>query len=406
MSEAHDSKQWDACVTVGDAWVDARGEMPLLPATWYAQSLMAVGRYDEAVKWAEVACRNMPRSEPIALCAVRSTYAQALARVGRFSHARKVLKEMVAVPVDAPEAREKQGHILLAISDKWKQGWEMHEARNEGRPMPDGLVAWDGKTKGRVAVLHEQGLGDALLFARWLPWVKEQSGHDVVFFGPDKILERWHGEIPGVVIGDRSIENRTPVDFAVFAMSLPHFAGTSSVGNIPPAIAPQSLLDKRSYRPQNERPRVGVCWQGSSGGWHDFERSFTYEAFKPVMAELEGVEFVNLSHEATTEEDGLEPVMFDDVYECAELIAELDLVVTVDTSVAHIAGSLNVPTICIVPTVPDWRYEWPRGCRSPWYPSISVVRRKRADDMTCLALARRMLESYAGKLKKLYRIAA
>lgn len=407
MSLCHDSKMWARCVEVGDAWLDARGEMPVIAATLYAQSLQAVGRFEEAVRWAKVAYDKMPRSEPVAVCAARSTYAQALARVGKFWHARKVLKEMVAVPLSDPETREKQGHITLAISDRWKEGWAMHEARLEGRPMPDGLIQWDGKTKGRIAVLHEQGIGDAVLFARWMEWVRETSGHDVVWFGPDRIMDRWIGELQGVVIGDRSIQCRTPVDFAVFSMSLPHYAGCDSPANVPEPSAPQSLIDARSYRERNEKVRVGVCWKGSSGGWHDFERSFSFEEFSPVFGDLRGVEFVNLTHEATTCEGApFSMVVFSDVYQCAEVIAGLDLVVTVDTAVAHLAGSLGVPAIVIAPTVPDWRYSWPRGGDSAFYKSVTVIRRRRGDDFQCIGMARQIVEKYAAKLKLLNKRAA
>lgn len=404
MSAAHDSKQWGKCVEVGDAWVEARGEIPILVTVWYAQSLQAVGRLEEAEKWAATAYAKMPRSEPVGVCAARSCYAQALARVGKFSHARKVLREMVAVPVDDAETRWKQGHITLAITDKWEKGWAMHEGRREGKPMPDGLLEWDGVTKGRVAVLHEEGIGDAILFARWLPWVRERSGNDVVFFGPDKILERWHGGIPGVIVGDRSVESRTPVDFAVYAMSLPHFAKCTSPEKVPAPAAPQDLIDARSYRIRAAKTRIGVCWQGSTDGWHDFERSFSFEEFSPIFGDLDGVEFVNLTHEATTcEGSPFGPVVFDDIYECAEIIAGLDLVVSVDTAVAHLAGSLGVPCIVVAPTVPDWRYSWPRGGDSPFYSSIAVVRRRRADDYNCIGMARGLVEKYAQKLKKLNR---
>ena len=82
----------------------------------------------------------------------------------------------------------------------------------------------------------------------------------------------------------------------------------------------------------------------------------------------------------------------------------LDLVVTVDTSVAHIAGSLGIPTLVIAPTAPDWRYEWPKGVREPgstvFYPSVTVLRRTRADDLTVIEAARWHIEQYAAALKR------
>ena len=82
------------------------------------------------------------------------------------------------------------------------------------------------------------------------------------------------------------------------------------------------------------------------------------------------------------------------------MIAGLDLVVTVDTAVAHIAGSLGVPTLVIVPTVPDWRYAWPAGRTSPFYPSQSVVRRRRGDDLQVIANVRVLMERYVAAIAR------
>lgn len=407
MAEAHDAKRWDRCVEVGDAWLEARGEMPALCAVWYAQSLMAMGRLDEAVHWAKVPAERLPSGtlgERIAQCAARSTYAQALARVGRFVKAKSVMKQMASVPVEHPETLEKQGHILLAISDKWRQGWAMHEARSHNATLPDDLPRWNGMDRGTVGVLHEQGIGDAILFARWLPELAEKMDH-VVWFGPEQVLGRWMRELPNVIVGKRG-EHRTPVDAALYAMSLPHVLGCDRPSDVPPPVAPRSLLEQRSTYSPNTPLRVGVCWRGSPDGWHDFERSFTVEQFAPVFAPLDGVEFVNLCHDAEVPDSA--PFVkraFADVYETGQEIAGLDLVVSVDTSVVHLAGSLGVPTLCLAPTVPDWRYDWPappkQSRRSPgtkFYPSVTVIRRQRGDDLSPVQAARAMIESFSDLL--------
>jgi len=161
MAHTHDSKQWDRCVEIGDAWLrEEDGKMPALVCIWYAQSLMGVGRFDDAVPWARVAAEAIhPETleESIGLCAARSTYAQSLARVGKFAASKRVLKQMVETPIDHPETLEKQGHITLAISNDWGTAWAMHE-RRAANVLPDELAPWDGVTKQRVGVLHEQGM--------------------------------------------------------------------------------------------------------------------------------------------------------------------------------------------------------------------------------------------------------
>lgn len=406
MAEAHDAKAWAKCVAVGDAWLEARGVMPALCCVWYAQSLMGVGRYDEAVSWAEIAVKHLPSQtteQRIALCAARSTYAQALARVGRFVKAKSILKQMTQAPIEHPETLEKQGHILLAISDKWKQGWAQHEARLSNTNLPEGFVRWDGVSQGRLAVLHEQGIGDAVLFARWLEEAARWTGQDVVWFGPERVLGRWMADLPGVIVGERG-DVPTPTDFAIYAMSLPHYLHCERPTQVPPAVAPRSLIEQRAaYSLTPGRMRVGVCWKGSADGWHDFERSFAALEFAPIWAELHGVEFVNLCHGAEVPADA--PFVarsFTDIYQTGEEIADLDLVVTVDTSVAHIAGSLDVPTLVLAPTVPDWRYQWPArsGCGSAFYESVTVIRRQRADDLEVIQHARAMIEQFADALNQ------
>ena len=130
----------------------------------------------------------------------------------------------------------------------------------------------------------------------------------------------------------------------------------------------------------------------------DYQRSFTAEQFAPVWSALPGVEFVNLCHDAPVPDDApFVRTAFDDVYACGEVMTGLDMVVTVDTSVAHLAGSLGVPTLVLAPTVPDWRYDWPprTGCGSPFYPTVTVMRRQRADDLSVLTHARAMIEQFA-----------
>jgi tetratricopeptide (TPR) repeat protein len=408
MGNAHDLQQWQAVVDVGDAWYEARGGMAPTAATWYAQALQGVGRYEEAVPWAGVAAKQMPKDEPIAQIAAWSTYAQALARIGHYERARTAMTTAISIKADHAETTEKQGHMLAVLamtarkdvvvqgsrvsrSQLWPTAWAMMESRlgQEDKQLPPGFRLWDGVTKEPVAVMHEQGLGDAVLSARWIPALMEATGHPVTYYGP-KILAPWIATIPGVIMGDFD----TPVpQAAIRAMSLLHHAHMTSPKDIPAPFAPNALLQQRAYRSRSGSVRVGVCWKGATIGWHNFERSYTPDQFGVIYAPLSGVEFVNLAHE--TDVDGLGAADFRDVMHTGEVVADLDLVVTVDTGLAHIAGSLGVPTLVIPPTVPDWRWVWPRGTETPFYPSITVCRRKRADDTSVLHVARRLTEQYA-----------
>ncbi len=401
MSEAHDAKQWAKCVKVGDAWVDARGELPALCAVWYAQSLLGVGRYNDALRWAHVAVGSIPASEKLGMCAAKGCYAQILAARGDYMASRKILREMIRVPQGDPEAQEKMAHVALAVSDDWRRGWTDHEARlrNTKRPFPANCRPWDGVTQEPVAVLHEQGIGDAVLAARWLPWLERASGYVPTWYGPS-LLHRWIGSLAGVGSIDDA-ENNTEPMAAVYALSLPYYAGVKRPQDVPNPVAPSALIEQRRNRPANERIRVGVCWKGADWGWHNFERSFKPYEWAPIVEPVDGVEFVNLCHMAEVPETWPFPMTgYSDIYHTGEVMTTLDLVVSVDTAVVHLAGSLNVPTIAILPTKVDWRYRWPFGNTTPFYDSVTTIRRRSSDNLECIAHARFLLGQYVTSYAK------
>lgn len=407
MAEAHDAKAWTQCAAVGDAWLEARGELPALAAVWYGQALMATYRLEEALTWTAKAVEGLEHADPIALCSALSNHGQALCRAGFFSAAKRVLKRMATLHgVTDGEAREKQGHVLLSVTNRWKDGWAMTEGRldSPGRGILPNARPWDGTTKEPVAVLHEQGIGDAILSARWFPWLAEATGHPVTWYGPE-VLHRWMRDLPNVRVGSLADAAASPdLGAAVRCMSLPHYAGILRPSHVPQPIAPPDLLEghalAQTYRQIGVRGvRVGVCWQGSATGWHDFERSFPVEEFAPIFQPVDGVTFVNLCHQAPVSHDAPFPsASFADVYETAECIAGCDLVVSVDTAVVHLAGSLGVPTLALVPTVPDWRYTWPGTGQTPFYPSVTVLRKRHLLDVSVIAAARTLVEQYANAL--------
>lgn len=408
MSEAHDAKKWAECVAVGDAWLEARGEMPAICAIWYAQSLMGVKRLDEALRWSKLAVDSVPEHETMGKAAALGGYAQALGSIGEFTKARRVLKEFVDVPSDDPEAIEKQGQIVLAISDKWKQGWAMHEKRmGSSKQLPPNCRQWDGKTKERVAVLHEQGIGDAVLAMRWLRWVKETTGHAPLWYGPGLIHSWIEPELAEVGSIDHASQEPQSI-CAVYSLSLPALAGVRWPSDVPKPYAPESIRALRANRRRTsgDLVRVGVCWKGADWGWHNFERSFSPEEFAPIVQPIEGVEFSNFCHAADVPESWpFQKREFADIADTGRALCDMDLVVSVDTAVVHIAGSLGIPTLAILPTKPDWRYEWPGGYKtpggSPFYSSVTTIRRRGSDDLTCLEKVRFMVEKYAERVQKM-----
>ncbi len=311
-----------------------------------------------------------------------------------------------------------QAHAILAATDDWRRGWSLHESR---RYSPAVAVAgveaarrWNGVDEGPVALIDEQGLGDTVLMARWLSWVSKTAGQPPRFYGR-AALRRWI-EAAGCEFVERPLQGNLLVDSAeahrladtnvALAMSLPHLAQCATPADVPPPFAPAALLRARDQHvignSVHDQYRVGVCWT-SSGGNLNKQLRFMPEQFGEVWSPLDGVEFVNLAHGARVGANAPFGVRrFTDIYETGELLASLDLVVTVDTLVAHLAGSLGVPTIVVAPTYYDWRYRWPGERGSPFYPSVSVFRQRCGDDVSVLSRVRAQIENVVGSGRPRY----
>lgn len=403
MQEAHSAKLWDKVLVLGDAWQEARGEMPAPAAILYAESLMVTGRIDEALQWSSNANALLTPQHKILKVAALTTLARALSRSGDYHGSMNALRESVKIDCDDAESREKQGHIQLAISKNWRKGWALQEARlaNADRQIPANMRFWNGVDRVPVGVLHEQGIGDAILSARFLPVLATRTGHPVTWYGP-KMLQPWIGALPNVIVGDLEQDiTKDDGGCVIRAMSLPHHLRCDSPYEIPPAIAPEALVARHQQAMMARLPlKVGVCWKGSSSGWHDFERSYSYDQFAKIVAPLDGVEFVNLCHEAEVPSDApFGTTSFADIWESGTAIADCHVVVSVDTSVVHQAGSLHLPTLALVPTVSDWRYRWPFGKTTPWYPSVTVIRRATAYALDAIDEARATVERVVAHLK-------
>lgn len=411
LATIHDRRDWAGVVAFTDDWLAAYGTMPAYACHFRAAGLQGVRRYDEALLWAALACKAMPNArtpdERTQWVASRIGLGQAYARLGRYAEAKRVFRAALKIAVTDPDARVAQGHLRLCLKPgSWRRAWADHEARigTDRAPRMPGIPEWDGgPTDGPVVVLHEQGIGDAILFARWLPWVAEQSGHPVLWAGP-AFLHRWMLGLPGVGdcldVSDALLTTDPSGDTLrlakgsaiVRAMSLPALAKTTPE-TLPEPVYPyigsyeaSPISTRRSLTPaqriaHGQPLRVGVCWAGATGGHHDFERSVPAEHFAHVWAPpLPNVEYVSLQY-ATEPPPGAPfgPMPPGDISDTGSRVASCDLVVSVDTSVVHIAGSLGVPTICLTPTTPDWRYaDWPDGTTTPFYPSVVVVRRDHA----------------------------
>jgi tetratricopeptide (TPR) repeat protein len=275
--------------------------------------------------------------------------------------------------------------LVMMAAGEWVLGWALYEERlnNPEQQANTRLLGvsetarparrWDGRSEGRVLILPEQGLGDILMMLRYVEEVRRLSGVAPIVVVPVPLAALAHR-----LYGDSAIVLAIPVwnkipalaDFYIECMSLPLAVGHHS------PFEPLKL-DGEGWQPQPMRlyKRIGLCWHGSRDHANDKDRSAPSRDVmrEPLLAA--GYEVVSLQEG----EDGFAPDTFLDT---ADVMRTLDVVVTVDTAVAHLAGTLGVPTIVIPPTPIDWR--WPirafEDQQTPWYRSVRVVRRARTDD--------------------------
>lgn len=294
---------------------------------------------------------------------------------------------------DYPECRWNEAVCLLQSGD-FIAGWEKYEWRwrlAEARHAISSSPIWSGKEsiEGKTLLLwSEQGFGDTLQFCRYAPLLAAR-GAKVVLEVQAALVPLLQG-MPGV---DRVIavgSERPAYDSHCPLLSLPH-AFATELHSIPaevPYIACPGV--KRAFWEDRlgagNAPRIGLVWSGSPTHKGDKWRSIPLHLLRPI-AEFQGAEFYSLQLEVRESDRGALASLpihhfggdLHDFSDTAALVDAMDLVITVDTSVAHLAGALGKPVWVMLPHFPDWRWLLERT-DSPWYPTARLFRQKQRGD--------------------------
>jgi len=291
-----------------------------------------------------------------------------------------------------PQGQMKMAQILLLMGELTR-GWEHYEWRYKipgAAPLmpPTDRKQWDGKPlRGeRLLLIGDQGYGDVLMFARYVPWVQTRA--DSVVLACSREMEPTVRRMfPGTQTYTQW--DRIP-PYACFCplSGLPRLHGTTletipAVG--PPYHADPGLAAKWKARLDRDIPpglrRVGISWAGRPTHNNDRNRSLPLSAFGPIGA-VEGIALVSLQKgpaaaQAKTWEGRATLLDLDaeigDFEDTAAIIDGLDLLVCVDTSVGHLAGVMGKPAWIMLPFAPDWRWLLGRS-DTPWYPTLRLFR--------------------------------
>lgn len=310
---------------------------------------------------------------------------------GRHEAALAGYERAIALEPDQPEFRFARAQLLLLLG-RYKEGWREYEWRWRMHLLNACMrrftqPRWDGQfLEGTLLVQTENGFGDVFQFARYLPLVARRCRRVVVECHP--ALRELIAGVEGVADVAPEGGPFPPFDAHIPPVALPRLFGTT-LETVPwtgPYLRPASQkLQAWSERVAAAGPRarkVGLVWAGNPGNLGNRERSLSLDRLAP-LARVPGVTFFSL-------QKGGKPVVPADVPEgmhfvdltaeiadfsdTAALVAQLDLVIGIDTGVAHLSGALGRPTWVLLPVSPDWRWHLERE-DNPWYPGMRLFRR-------------------------------
>ncbi len=306
------------------------------------------------------------------------------AEVGDRAKSDACFDQALEAPATTADAIYNVSFVRLLKGD-YATGWQWYEKRWESPDFVHGYSRaelakprWNGRATSRTVYLHqEQGIGDAIMMARYVPLVEDRVGR-VILEVHSSAVSLFQAMFPHLLVIEKGVEP-PPHHLQVPMLSLPALFGTT-LQNVPQT--PPFRLDSGETRPSTaEDDRIGLCWRGSSTHSNDRVRSMPFEATFPLL-DVPGIRWQSLQFGADVEPP-LEPCPTGDFLETARAIARCRLVITVDTSVAHLAGALGVPTWVLLPKCAEWRWLQDRS-DCVWYPSAQLHRQERAGDWRSL----------------------
>ncbi|ARJ65714.1 hypothetical protein WV31_08625 [Magnetospirillum sp. ME-1] len=358
-------------------------------------TLHALGRSVEAIAGLEKAIGMNPEDPEL-----RYNLGCSLQETGQTRPAIEAYRQAIALRSDYAAAHWNLAHSLLRAGE-FAEGWREYEWRwqtvQTADTYPQPFWTGDAAAGRTLLIWEEQGLGDTIQFIRFAPLLAKQGWKVVVVV--QKALKRLLDGLPGVEIVARG-EALPHFDVHAPMLSLPHLLGVTA--DAVPAPAPYLAADParialwRDWLQSRPGLRVGLVWQGNPTAKVDKGRSIPLACLAPLAA-IPHIRLISLQkNEGVEQLDGLPTGMtvetlgadFDAgpgaFLDSAAVMMNLDLVITSDTAIAHLAGALGRPVWVLLQAVPDWR--WLDGrADCPWYPSMRLFHQTRAGDWDGLA---------------------
>jgi Flp pilus assembly protein TadD len=315
-----------------------------------------------------------------------------LASLGRLAEAQDCCETAIRLRPDFAEAHWNLATAALLAGD-FATGFREYEWRKDhDRFRRDFLglpgAVWTGqKLAGRTVLIHaEQGLGDTIQLCRYAQTLSARGAR--IIWACDPALLRLLASAPGVDAAVQRGKQLPEYDFWVDQMSLPGLLGTTPATIPSPQgwlrADPDTAAQMRRHLPPGRR--IGLTWAGNPLHSNDRRRSLPASFLPDLVAagDAAGATWISLQTGTRAREAANHGLfnaapLLTDFADTAAVLANLDLLVSVDTSIAHLAGAMGVPTLLLLPYAPDWRWILGRD-DTPWYASLRLIRQERPGD--------------------------
>ena len=283
--------------------------------------------------------------------------------------------------------------LTKLVLGNFEEGWNLYEYRWKRKeleikphhPFEELLSIANIKDK-KILVWHEQGYGDTIQFCRYIPLLIDR-GAQITFLVQPALIELFNNQFNCFITSN--VDKNHHFDYQVPLLTLPKLFKTN-ITNIPTipkirANPTKQLMWREKLKFSNSKLNIGLATSGSPTQKNDHKRSMNIENIEPLLAQgtfflfqknlkKEDIEFLKRRPEIIYVGDQI-----DDFSDTAAIIENLDLVVSVCTSLIHLAGSLNKKSFLMSVWAPDWRWLQDRA-DTPWYPSVQIIRQKSKDD--------------------------
>lgn len=362
-----------------------------------AQSALASGNGERAAQVLQEALTTQPEQPSLYV-----GLGVALRFTGKFDEAATAFERALALQPTHAQAAVYLSMIRLA-QGRQSEGWPLYEARWRSPHWPEKMrypmeARWQGfvapLTKGqRLLLWGEQGFGDVIQFARYVPWLAQQlqaQGANLVVEVPTPLHRLLQNTWPALTIAPQG-QLRGHFDAHLPMMDLPRLWG-NCVGEqgLPYLPEPLPYLRATPRTDTSTNLRVGIAWQGRPTHPDDKWRSIAVSALD-VLKDVPSIQWVSLQRDTAQPawlQGGIENCA--DFADTASLVNTLDLVISIDSAVAHLAAALGRPVWLLLPPIADWRWGL-EDSDTPWYPGMRLIRQAGDEDWS--AVLRRVVQT-------------